>query len=858
MSTATTRAGTSRTGNVALNSRRYVTPAAREREARGSVLVSIAVAAVLLTGLHLSTGMFHTDAWLWPASFTAAGVVVISCLARAITGSLIAAPIGGLLGGAIGLVWGMWDQLGGELPDAVGLLGEALTQLRSDIPPIRESVPVIFITCVIVMALALIVDGLTIGASLGASALIPAAALVLIPVGVSMLTGVAGPAPEWLAAFGAAVALHLFATERWHRQILDASLEDAGYLTERRGVHGLPGSLTATAMALAAAAVIAHVMPQPSGLPAVQSAFGSGAGSLSTNRVNPLLDLGDDLRRPEPIEVFRYATSIVEGELPYFKLVTLTELDAQSSEWGPREIEPGEAVANGKPVPGSVPAEQLQPEPVLFSTSIVTRPGTSPYLPVPGAVGQVDGLDAEYIVDPGTLDMRTRAGDSLAQVFEVASALPSIGVEALGDRPGPDEPRLAALTSVPDSDATQAIRRELDGVIAAAGSPASPYARAQIVRDWLARSGGFQYSLQAPVDGGYDGSNLEVIEQFLQMKSGYCVHYASTMAVMARMLGIPARIAVGFTAGQQEGTNDTGQPVYAVTSHELHAWAELYVPGTGWMKYEATPSSGGGPQPLIVGNPEPAEEDRPATPEPQPMATEEAAPAETPGGMGEQSTPTPEPQPEEEEPQATGDETADGLAPGVVLAVIVTVLILLVLAAFALAPLLIRRARRRRRRAIATGERDDPQLTPGAAAWAEVMDSGVDYGRAMPKSQTPRRLERALIAATQPLTPGDSGRTGSTALAETERDEHARAREAITRIRREYERDQFGKPDAGTRGSFELWEDVETVSAAMSAAATSSAKRRAVIAPASVTAIRGRRPRRAPRARAHRAEQGDD
>ena len=111
------------------------------------------------------------------------------------------------------------------------------------------------------------------------------------------------------------------------------------------------------------------------------------------------------------------------------------------------------------------------------------------------------------------------------------------------------------------------------------------------------RSGEFTYSLQAPVQGGYDGNGLSVLADFLAVKSGYCIHFASAMAVMARAEGIPSRIAVGYAPGRLTGDTVAvvGQgslPEYEVDARDAHAWPELYFQGLGWVPFEPTPSRG--------------------------------------------------------------------------------------------------------------------------------------------------------------------------------------------------------------------------------------------------------------------------
>ena len=69
-------------------------------------------------------------------------------------------------------------------------------------------------------------------------------------------------------------------------------------------------------------------------------------------------------------------------------------------------------------------------------------------------------------------------------------------------------------------------------------------------------------------------------------KRGYCQHFAGAMALMLRMLGIPARVAVGFTSGTHE---DGG---WTVTDHNAHAWVEVWFPGYGWLPFDPTPERG--------------------------------------------------------------------------------------------------------------------------------------------------------------------------------------------------------------------------------------------------------------------------
>jgi hypothetical protein len=120
---------------------------------------------------------------------------------------------------------------------------------------------------------------------------------------------------------------------------------------------------------------------------------------------------------------------------------------------------------------------------------------------------------------------------------------------------------------------------------------ATNYERAVALQAYF-RSSDYVYDEEAPVQDGYDGDGMAVVEAFLTAKKGYCIHFASAMTAMARSLGLPARLAVGYQPGERQiGANDT----FEVTSHDLHAWPELFFPGVGWTRFEPTPSRGEAP-----------------------------------------------------------------------------------------------------------------------------------------------------------------------------------------------------------------------------------------------------------------------
>jgi hypothetical protein len=84
------------------------------------------------------------------------------------------------------------------------------------------------------------------------------------------------------------------------------------------------------------------------------------------------------------------------------------------------------------------------------------------------------------------------------------------------------------------------------------------------------------------------------LDAFLAGKHGFCEQYATAMAVLLRVMGMPSRVAVGFTPGQAvPGRRGT----YSVTTSDAHAWPEAWFPGSGWVRFEPTPAATGATTP---------------------------------------------------------------------------------------------------------------------------------------------------------------------------------------------------------------------------------------------------------------------
>jgi transglutaminase-like putative cysteine protease len=116
-----------------------------------------------------------------------------------------------------------------------------------------------------------------------------------------------------------------------------------------------------------------------------------------------------------------------------------------------------------------------------------------------------------------------------------------------------------------------------------AGRAKSPYAAAVSLESWLRFRGGFVYS-----NRGYQTSAPPLVGFVVQTKHGYCQYFAGAMALMLRYLGVPARVAVGFTSGDYNPKRQT----WTVTDHDAHAWVEAWFRGYGWLPFDPTPGRG--------------------------------------------------------------------------------------------------------------------------------------------------------------------------------------------------------------------------------------------------------------------------
>jgi len=229
----------------------------------------------------------------------------------------------------------------------------------------------------------------------------------------------------------------------------------------------------------------------------------------------------------------------------------------------------GERTAFSGAVPGVTPAGDRMQAEVTLNTSAFA-------VPVPWKPTAVDGPTPLSVRDTGGIVPRQSLAPN--QSFTVTAVQPTRDPAVLSQS-GYEYPDRIEREYLGVSDNVSGRVENLADEITADAT--NPYEEARAIEAWLEANK--EYSLNATTDAG-----RPVTRQFLfEMEEGYCQYFASSMAVMLRSQGIPARYVVGYAPG-----TEIGEDTYAVTGSKAHAWVEVYFEDVGWVRFDPTPSAG--------------------------------------------------------------------------------------------------------------------------------------------------------------------------------------------------------------------------------------------------------------------------
>ncbi|QNE44879.1 hypothetical protein F1C15_14605 [Frigoribacterium sp. NBH87] len=730
---------------------------------------------VLVVSLASLSSLFLGAGWWFAGAGVSAVVLGASGLVRSLRGSPWLAWLVGLLAGtatATAVVSGGTAVLG-VVPTAAtlqrvrDLSDQAALTISDGTAPVPVDDGVLATVVGAVLVVSLLVDLLaSVGRLPGATGLFPAVVLA-----VPAFVPTAETRWPWVVA---TVLLYLL------------------LLMVSSGRRPTPAGAVGAVAAVAVAGLVTSLVP----LGGVSPLTGVASGTGLATGVNPIIDLGDDLRRGAPVSVLTYRSSDEQGT--YLKLVDLVDFSGRS--WSPADVElDPDATVDVLPEAPGVDADTTRRAVETRVTIGVLR---SPYLPVPVPPTEITGIDDGWsVVDESGVTVRSDDESTQGLEYTVRSRpvdpTEDEVVATLGDAPADMAPYLA-VDGVPATVSEQAAAVTADA--------ANPFDAAVALQDWF-RDGDFTYSEETPVDQGYDGSGLDAVETFLRVRSGYCVHFASAMAVMARTLGIPSRVAVGFLPGESTGFADDQERT--VSSDDLHTWPELYFQGLGWVPFEPT---------VGLGRPQSFLQETGVEPTAAPTDPAEATPtptAEAPATTGPDA-PTATPSDPARAAGSSGNAAVTAVPAGLAALLVLLVLALVV-------PSGLRAGRRRRRLA---AEPPDAALR----AWQEVLDTADDLRLDVPRSATPGAAAEVL-AAHLGVAPGGRRRHGS---------EESRA--ALDRVVTALTTERF----AGRPAEADVGRDARRVVDALRASSTPRRRAAALLAPRSLWASTGaRRPRRA-------------
>ncbi|MFO7251256.1 MAG: DUF3488 and transglutaminase-like domain-containing protein [Actinomycetes bacterium] len=498
----------------------------------------------------------------------------------------------------------------------------------------------------------------------------------------------------------------------------------------------------AIALAILVPALVPTLEPEP------LFGFGPGGGPGGRGNTitipNPVAGMRGQLTQTENATVLTYTSS--DGAPRYLRLWSLDRFDGE--EWGmssPRG-RPEDRVSEGplpRP-PGLGPA--VRTERVELRIRMSDDISRLHFLPLPYPPTQVD-VEGDWRADQTTL-----------MVFSTRQEARGLGYRVVSDEPRPTPEQLdrAGLPPADVVDRYLELPPDLPPEIARLArrvtrNAPTPYAKAVRLQQWFTGDGDFTYSLTTRGQ-----SNSALVDFLIRNRTGYCEQFAAAMAVMARVLGIPSRVAIGYTGGNRVADG------WRVGTHDAHAWPELYFEGVGWLRFEPTPSG-----PFGQGTARAPDYSEQATP------TGEGEQSSTPD---DEATPTPEESegsdeagqtmrnPRELDPGIGGVpiEVDEGMPLAAKIGIGAGVLLLIALLPAAWR--LLTRLRRRRAwttpppapegtaageaRAHVAGERAGRRGGGGRAAvhaaWAELCDVLYDYGLPRRASESPRALARRL------------------------------------------------------------------------------------------------------------------
>jgi transglutaminase-like putative cysteine protease len=534
-----------------------------------TILAEVALLLVDLAAFATFARVFVDDAWRTPVLTALVAAHVVGALGRrARLPVLVMAPVSAIgvvlttslshyrptLRGGLVPTGATRTALDADLSAAWGLFGEIGT-------PTASTVGFAVMIGAAAWVAAFLADWAAFRLWSAFEAAVPALAVVIF------VAFFAGPEDRLLATGRFVVALLLFLlahrvarqsrTARWL-----ANGERAGTLAVLRA---------GAALALLATVLGVTIGPRVPGAEEEALIDVTGVGESDPSRfvVSPLVDIRGRLVN----QTDQVAFTVRTDTRSYYRLAGLSDFDG--STWGSRT---SYEEADG-PLPSEMPAttavETVRQEFTIVGLRQVWVPGAFE----PRVLEEANTEDIRYDSASGTLIVGRDLDDSDGLRYTLLSAIPRFDRAVLAaDQPVTDPEFVEQFTSLPGdfSPTARTLARELTTGLT------SPYDQALALQNYFRDN--FEYSLEVA-----EGHGNRRVERFLEERVGYCEQFAGTFAAMARSIGLPARVAVGFTWGEQDPVDPT---LYRVRGKHAHAWPEVYFNEVGWVAFEPTPGRG--------------------------------------------------------------------------------------------------------------------------------------------------------------------------------------------------------------------------------------------------------------------------
>ncbi len=661
--------------------------------ARDWATSAAALAALVLAILSLSDVLLAGE-WIVQVVVVVYAFWVSSGIARALGARWLSPLVGLVVGGSAVVVFSLTIAHGSAASNSslTSLVNEGITDLIEQEAPAIVTPGITFLVLVATLLAAALTDSLVYPARIPAlTGLLPVGVLSIPP----LLLDVTPPLSLLAGCAVCYVAVLLIS----------------------RGPGWSPISRI-----LSAALVLPLVLAIGTPLASTSSIQNSFTGQRIGSQTNLALVLSNNLTQPDESTAFTY-TFDGQAAPPYFALSTITDLGG--AVWTPdRNDEEATSLSPQRQLPSSINSNNeihLADEGILSRASaevaVTLANVRTNWLPAPHYTYDAPGLSSSWQWGAESMSAYStrvaKSGDTYQLTYtdlaEIRRALSDPGTSPLIDTSG--------TVAGPNFQATTELPSETPDIVSETARRVAPGTTTLIQMNELVDyflSGEFTYSTTAPAEEGYSGTGAHVTGQFLEQKRGYCVQFAGALALMARSLDIPARIVVGYTQGTSTSSNE-----YTVSSDDMHAWVEAWVPQIGWLPFDSTPGVGANTSPSSSMSTSPS----PSSSSPSPTLS--ATPSDSLSSAASSSASN----------ASTGQQ---GESNGVTLT---SVVLGLALAAIVLAilvlPALARRHQRRTRLVRANSE----------SLWHEIVATARDLGWGAPRWATSRECAEQIGGA---------------------------------------------------------------------------------------------------------------